>query len=121
MAATIEIVGEALVLAAANGVDTAAVRQALLGGYAASRVLELHGQRMLAGDFAPGGKARLQLKDIGIIRRLAADGGLPLPAFAAAAACFDQLVADGGGELDQSAVVTVLERATGLTVRSPDR
>ncbi len=120
VAASIEVVAEALVLARAAGVDPASVRQALLGGYAASRVLELHGGRMLAGDFVPGGKARLQLKDIGIVRSLADALGLPLTAFDAAAARFDALVAGGHGDLDQTAVVTVLEDLAGVRVRPAD-
>lgn len=109
VAATIEVVSEALVLARAAGADPTLVREALLGGFASSRILELHGGRMLARDFVPGGKARLQLKDIEIIRSLAHQVGVPLDGFEAAAVRFERLVADGGGELDHSAVVTVLE------------
>ncbi len=121
VAATIEIVAEALVLARAAGVEPALVREALLGGFAASRILDLHGERMLQRDFAPGGKARLQLKDIEIIRVTARQVGLSLPAFEAAAAQFERLVEAGDGELDHSAVVTVLERESGSTVSSFDR
>ncbi len=116
VAATIEIVAEALVLARAAGVEPALVREALLGGFAASRILDLHGERMLKRDFTPGGKARLQLKDIEIIRGAAQQAGLDLPAFEAAAAQFERLVEGGGGELDHSAVVTVLERESGSIV-----
>ena len=105
-------VSEALLLASALGADPAQVRQALLGGYAASRVLDLHGDRMLRRDFAPGGPARLHLKDIGIIRDLAA-GQVPLEVFEQAAAAIEELVAGGGGELDHSAVLTVVERKAG--------
>ncbi len=118
VAATIEIVAEALVLAKAAGVDPALVRDALLGGFAASRILELHGARMLAGDYVPGGKARLQLKDIDIIRSLAGAVGVPLDAFSAAALRFERLVADGGGELDHSAVAMLLERDSGVVLTS---
>ena len=114
VAATIEVVSEALVLARAAGADPALVREALLGGFAASRILDLHGGRMLARDFVPGGKARLQLKDIDIIRGLAHEVGVPLDGFEAAAARFERLVAAGGGELDHSALVTVLEADAGV-------
>jgi 2-hydroxy-3-oxopropionate reductase len=116
VATTIEVVAEALVLAQAAGVDPSLVREALLGGFASSRILELHGARMLEANYVPGGKARLQLKDIDIIRELAASVGVPLDAFGAAAARFERLVADGGGELDHSAVATVLERDAGVSV-----
>ena len=71
VASTIEAVGEALVLAAAAGVSPARVREALLGGFAASRVLELHGQRMLEGNYVPGARAVLHRKDARIVSGLA--------------------------------------------------
>jgi 2-hydroxy-3-oxopropionate reductase len=116
VATTIEVVAEALVLAKAAGVDPSLVREALLGGFASSRILELHGERMLEANYVPGGKARLQLKDIDIIRALSSSVGVPLDAFGAAASRFERLVADGGGELDHSAVATVLERDAGVSV-----
>ena len=106
---TIELVAEALALARAAGLDPAQVRRALLGGYASSRVLELHGERMLARDFAPGGKARFNLKDIEILRTLSTASGLRLPGFDAAAEQIVRLVGAGGGELDNSALITVVE------------
>ena len=113
VAATIEVISEALVLARAAGVEPTVVREALLGGFAASRILDLHGSRMLTANYVPGGKTRLQLKDIDIIRDLARETGVPLDSFEAAALRFERLVESGGGELDHSAVVTVLEDETG--------
>lgn len=106
---TIELVAEALVLAEAAGLDPALVRSALMGGYAASRVLDLHGLRMLSRDFSPGGRAKFNLKDIDAIESLAGATGLVLPAFAAAAAQLARLIDGGGGELDNAALITVLE------------
>ena len=108
---TIELVAEALVLAEAGGLDPALVRSALMGGYAASRVLDLHGARMLSRDFAPGGRAKFNLKDIDAIEGLAAANGLALPAFAAAATQINRLIDGGGGDLDNAALITVLEDA----------
>jgi 2-hydroxy-3-oxopropionate reductase len=105
---TIEIVAEALALGAANGIDPAALRRVLLGGFAASRILELHGARMLAGDYEPGGRARFHLKDIAVVGELSAASGTPTPAFDAAAHQLEQLVALGGGDLDHSALRTLL-------------
>lgn len=106
---TLELVAETLVVAQRSGLEPRVVREALLGGYAASRVLELHGQRMIDRDFAPGGKARFNLKDIDIIRELAAGAHLELPAFGATAEQFLRLIAAGGGELDNAALVSVVE------------
>jgi 2-hydroxy-3-oxopropionate reductase len=107
--ATIAAVAEALALARAGGADPAIVRDALLGGFAASRVLEVHGRRMIERDFEPGGRAALHAKDAHIILDTAAGLGLGLPAFAAVADAFDRLVAEGGGDLDHSALITLLE------------
>jgi 2-hydroxy-3-oxopropionate reductase len=107
--ATLEAVAEALVLARSAGIDPAAVREALLGGYARSPILEQQGARMLRGDFAPGGRAVYHLKDIASITRLAAEHELHLPAFRAAAAQVERLVSMGGGDLDHSALITALE------------
>jgi 2-hydroxy-3-oxopropionate reductase len=114
--ATIEVVAEALQLAATVGLDPAVARDALLRGYAASRVLEVHGKRMLARDFAPGGKVKYNLKDLEIIGQLAREAQLQLPAFAAAAVQVERLIAAGGGELDNSALVTMLEQPGGPRV-----
>jgi 2-hydroxy-3-oxopropionate reductase len=107
---TIELVAEALVLARAAGLDPARVREALLGGFARSRVLEEHGRRMLERDFAPGGRARLHAKDVEAVRELAHDR-VPTPGFDAAVETLDRLIARGGGDLDHAALVTVIEDA----------
>lgn len=112
--ATIEVVAEALVLAAKAGVSPSKVREALLGGFASSRILEEHGQRMLTRSFAPGGRAKLHVKDIEVVGSLAASLGVPLPAFQAAAAQLARLLEHGGADLDHAALVTELERAAGI-------
>ena len=114
--ATIQAVGEALVLAAKAGVDPATVREALLGGFAGSKILEVHGQRMLRGDFAPGFRSALHLKDAGIVTETAEEVGSPTPSFAVAAAALGTLVATGRGDLDHSALVTLLEERAGVVV-----
>lgn len=115
--ANIATVAEALVTASALGADPAAVREALLGGYAGSRVLEAHGERMLRRDFEPGGAARTHLKDIGIIRQLT-DGVVDNAVFDAAARLFQELVDSGGAELDHSAAVKAVERRAGHSLGS---
>ena len=109
-AVTIEAVAEALLLAQANGVDAAKVREALLGGFAYSRVLELHGRRMLERDFKPGFKAALHQKDMRIVLQSAHELGVALPAAALAAQHINALVGSGEGDLDSSAIYRVLAR-----------
>lgn len=106
--ATIAGVAEALLLAQSAGVDPAKVREALLGGFANSRVLEVHGQRMLDGDFSPGFKARLHRKDLRIVTETAQELGLNLPSVALLAQSLNALVEQGLGELDSSALYRVL-------------
>jgi 2-hydroxy-3-oxopropionate reductase len=107
--ATIAGVAEAILLARAAGVDPTQVREALLGGFAASRILEVHGQRMIDGNFAPGFKARLHQKDMRIVGESAYELGLGLPAAASIAQYLNALVGQGLGELDSSAIYKVLE------------
>jgi 2-hydroxy-3-oxopropionate reductase len=114
--ATIQAVGEALVLAAKAGVDPSTVREALLGGFAGSKILEVHGERMLRGDFTPGFRSALHLKDAGIVTHTAEELGSPTPSFAVAAAALDTLVAIGRGDLDHSALVSLLEDRAGVVV-----
>jgi 2-hydroxy-3-oxopropionate reductase len=109
VAATIEAVAEALTLAKRSGVDAAKVREALLGGFAGSKVLDVHGQRMLDGAFEPGFRARLHAKDARIVHSAARDVGASTPSFDAVAEQLDRLVERGGGELDHAALVTLLE------------
>lgn len=108
VAATIEAVAEALTLAERAGADPATVRSALLGGFAQSRILEVHGQRMLEGNFQPGFRARLHLKDARIILALAADVHLELAGFAPVAERLQRLVDEDLGELDHSALVRLV-------------
>ena len=106
---TIGAVAEALTLAKRSGVDPAKVREALAGGFAWSRILELHGQRMIDGAFAPGGKATTQRKDIAQALELARAVKLDLPATALNLELYDQLIANGDGQLDHSALVKVID------------
>jgi 2-hydroxy-3-oxopropionate reductase len=109
IAVTIEAVAEALVLAAAAGVDPARVRQALLGGYAYSKVLEGHGERFLARNFHPGFKTKLQYKDLNIAMDAGRAYGAPLPAAALVHQLYGALMAQGLAEEDHSILVTLLE------------
>ena len=114
--ATIQAVGEALVLAAKADVDPAVVREALLGGFAGSKILEVHGLRMLQRDFAPGFRSSLHRKDAAIVAETAEALGSPIPSFATVTTAFGQLVEAGRGDLDHSALVTLLEEKAGTTV-----
>jgi 2-hydroxy-3-oxopropionate reductase len=111
VAATIEAVAEAHVLARSAGVDPARVFAALAGGLAASRVLELNGDRMLRGEYQPGGRSRLHLKDLRIARAIAAAASIDLPELDLVTERFERLVASGGAELDHSALLTLLQDA----------
>lgn len=111
---TIQAVAEALTLARKNGVDPHKVREALMGGFANSRVLEVHGQRMLARDFRPGFKARLHRKDLRIVMDTAAQVNVCLQQAGLAAQHLNALVGRGLGEEDSSAIVKVIERASGV-------
>lgn len=110
VASTIQAVAEALALAKRAGVDPRRVREALLGGFAGSKILEIHGQRMLDGTFAPGFRSRLHLKDARIVLDTAERVGSSVPGFEAAADALRRLVDAGGGELDHSALFTLLEQ-----------
>ena len=112
VASTIQAVAEALALATRAGVDPAKVREALLGGFAGSKILEIHGQRMIDRSFTPGFRARLHLKDAGIVRSTAAEVGSPTPSFAVVADALATLVENGGGELDHSALYTLVAPET---------
>ena len=110
VAVTIAAVSEALLLAAKAGVDPAKVREALLGGFAQSRILDLHGNRMLQRNFQPGFKMKLHRKDMSIVLNTARELGLALPTSAAVAELMNAVIANGGAELDHSALVTMLEK-----------
>jgi len=105
---TIEAVAEALALAEASGVDPAKVRAVLLGGFAQSKILDAHGQRMLDGNFVPGFKAKLHLKDMRIVAQTAKESGVDVPEGQVALDRFTKLVESGGGEKDHSALRTLL-------------
>lgn len=109
IAVTMQGVAEALVLAAKAGVDPAQVRQALLGGAAASRVLELHGERFLQHNFKPGFRTRLHYKDINIALDAGRTYGAPLPATALVHQFFNALMAHGAADQDHSSLITLLE------------
>jgi len=112
VAATIEAVAEALLLAERSDVDPAKVREALLGGFAGSKILEVHGQRMLDQTFEPGFRIRLHRKDARIVEAAAAATGTPIPSFAVVAAQLQDAVDSGDGELDHSGLYRALERQT---------
>lgn len=112
--ATIAGVAEAILLARASGVDPARMREALLGGFAGSRILEVHGRRMIEGDFAPGFKSRLHQKDMGIVLAAVQELGLALPAAAQVAQYLNALVGQGLGEQDSAAIYQVVESMNGL-------
>jgi 3-hydroxyisobutyrate dehydrogenase-like beta-hydroxyacid dehydrogenase len=101
---TIGAVAEALALVRAAGVDPAKVREAIRGGFAESRILELHGGRMVADDFAPGARATVQAKDMRQALDLAAAFGLDLPATALSRELYEKLIDQGGGGLDHAAL-----------------
>jgi 2-hydroxy-3-oxopropionate reductase len=104
IAETIVAVSEALRLAIAAGVDPIKVREALLGGFASSRVLEVHGKRMLENDYKPGFKASLHRKDMHLALDLADALKLELPAAKFAAECIDEVVKQGHSEKDSAAI-----------------
>jgi len=101
-------VSEAFALARKAGVDAARVRAALLGGFAASKVLEVHGERMLTGNYKPGFRARLYQKDLRLANEAAAANNVAMPGTAIVTQMVNALVAAGGGDLDYAALGTVL-------------
>jgi 2-hydroxy-3-oxopropionate reductase len=118
---TIDAVAEALLLASAAGVDAARVRAALLGGFASSRILDVHGQRMLDHAFAPGFASAMQLKDLNIVAELGAACNLSLPGASTARDLYQALCDAGEGGLDHSGLLTLLERRAGQSIQPPDR
>ena len=109
VALTIEAVSEALLFASKAGADPGKVREALLGGFAQSRVLELHGERMIRRNFAPGFRIRLHQKDLNLALQGARDLGLSLPCTSIAQELFNGVAAQGNSDLDHSAMVLALE------------
>jgi 2-hydroxy-3-oxopropionate reductase len=109
MVAAIQACAEAMHLAAASGVDTSRLREALLGGSAGSRVLEVMGERMAERDFAAGIEARLHHKDFGILLAEAHALGAPLPVAAQVGQQLNALMGQGMGKDDTSSLLRVLE------------
>src|SRR6266571_2793035 len=107
---TIAIVSEALVLAAKAGVDPAKVRQALLGGFAQSKILEAHGQKMLERNFKPGFRIRLHEKDMKIALATGAEYGVPLMVTSQVAQMMTAMRSMGNGELDHAGLVALVEQ-----------
>jgi 2-hydroxy-3-oxopropionate reductase len=110
VALNIEAVSEALVFAAKAGADPARVRQALMGGFAASRILEVHGERMIKRTFDPGFRIELHQKDLSLALAGARAMGMSLPNTASAQQLFNSCVASGGAKWDHSAMVRALEK-----------
>jgi len=113
---TAQAAAEALSLARSCGLDPARVHEALMGGVAASRVLELFGKRMVSRDFGSGIDARLYHKDLGIVLELAQEAGLPLPTGAVVKQQINALMGAGEGTADFSVLIRALERAAGQTI-----
>jgi 2-hydroxy-3-oxopropionate reductase len=109
VALNIAAVGEALLFASKAGADPAKVRQALMGGFASSRILEVHGERMIKRTFNPGFKIKLHQKDLGLAMQGARELGLALPQTAGAVQLMQVCAANGMAELDHSALVKALE------------
>jgi len=116
VALSIAAVGEALLFASKAGADPAKVRQALMGGFASSRILEVHGERMIKRTFAPGFRIRLHQKDLGLALQGARELGLSLPQTANAAQLMQACAANGLADLDHSALVKALELMAGHEV-----
>ncbi|MYZ49065.1 NAD(P)-dependent oxidoreductase [Propylenella binzhouense] len=113
---TIATVAEALLLAERGGADPAAVREALMGGFADSAILRNHGLRMIERNFRPGGLSRYQLKDMRTASAHARSKGLELPVTECVSGLFAQVVEHGDAELDHSALMRELRRRNGLPV-----
>lgn len=110
VAITIGAIAEAMMLVEAGGASREKFREAIRGGFAESRILELHGQRMVERRFEPGGPSRLQLKDLNAVAAMAETFGLELPLTSEVRQAFEAFVADGNGELDHSALLLHLEK-----------
>ena len=116
VALNIAAVGEALLFASKAGADPAKVREALMGGFAASRILEVHGARMIKRTFEPGFRIRLHQKDLGLALQGARELGIALPQTAGAAQLMQACAANGMADLDHSALVKALELMAGHEV-----
>ena len=117
VALNIQACAEALVFAARAGADPAKVRQALMGGFASSRILEVHAERMLKGTFNPGFRIRLHQKDLNLALDAAREYNLGLPNTAIAQQMFAACAAHGGADLDHSAMILAIEGLGDCSVR----
>ena len=117
VALNIQAVAEALVFASRAGADPAKVRQALMGGFASSRILEVHAERMLKGTFNPGFRIRLHQKDLNLALSAARELGLSLPNTAIAQQMFSSCAAHGGADLDHSALILAIEELGSHSIR----
>ena len=113
VALTLEAVAEGLVFASKAGADPAKVREALMGGFAGSRILEVHGERMIKRTFEPGFRIELHQKDLNLALSGARSLGLSLPGTAGVQELFNACTASGGSKWDHSALVRVLEKLAG--------
>ena len=116
VALTIEAVGEALLFASKAGADPAKVRQALMGGFASSRILEVHGERMVKRTFDPGFRIELHQKDLSLALGSARKMGVSLPNTATAQELFNSCAAHGGKAWDHSAMVRALEKLANFEI-----
>ncbi|WP_415259003.1 2-hydroxy-3-oxopropionate reductase [Thauera phenylacetica] len=116
VALNIEAVGEALLLAAKAGADPAKVRQALMGGFANSRILEVHGERMVKRSFDPGFRIELHQKDLNLALTTARQLGVSLPNTATAQELFNACAAHGGAKWDHSGMVRALEKMANFEI-----
>lgn len=116
VALTIEGVAEALMFAAKAGADPAKVRNALMGGFAASKILELHGERMVMHNFEPGFRVALQQKDLDTVLNTARDMSLSLPNTASTQQLYNACTAKNGGDVDHSALLLVLEELANFSL-----
>ncbi|GAA5645079.1 MULTISPECIES: 2-hydroxy-3-oxopropionate reductase [Vibrio] len=117
VALNIEAVSEALVFASKAGADPARVRQALLGGFASSKILEVHGERMVNGTFDPGFKIALHQKDLNLALTGAQELDVALPNTATAQELFEDCAAMGGENWDHSALIKAIEKRSGHSIR----
>lgn len=117
VALNIQAVAEALLFASKNGADPAKVREALMGGFASSKILEVHGERMIKGTFDPGFRINLHQKDLNLALSGARELGINLPNTANAQQVFSTCTALGGGNWDHSALIKGLEHMANFSIR----
>ncbi|WP_268800941.1 2-hydroxy-3-oxopropionate reductase [Pseudomonas huanghezhanensis] len=117
VALNIQAVAEALLFASKNGADPARVREALMGGFASSRILEVHGERMIKGTFNPGFRISLHQKDLNLALQGARELNLNLPNTANAQQVFSTCAALGGSDWDHSALIKGLEHMASFSIR----